>query len=516
MLTVGWNAKRFAESKSAHKAARRSVFRAATTMLKTELKSMEYQNDEIRHEINRCHSDLAKYDDKLQVLDNMTQLATQSLEVYFQARMENMRTFVMEQCRIISDGIQEEADHWKEIHAMLQQKLVVPGDLRSYGGGNGLPRAVRQSPGFSRIIEEEEEDEAEEEEDEEAENQHNMTTILQSRTMTPLVTQSLKKARLLASKLSNDISKLNMSTTVHEETMIEEPLPTVPTIPDTHVTLRDVSVIEKTNEMEHIHPNPELSVSLLPCIPTVTPEEEEPETEEEINNKSIASTISDKTFVKTSLKPTFSSDADSDDDDDEDEDTIIEDSIIPDETENARPLLLTADRSIRRPPSRVIPNLDKSIVKQEKVSLKEPLNTSNKSLLSNNKTFDAEKSDFVRPTIVELANTSKLPTIPSAETNEEEEEEENQPVISEEPKPIVELPPVPVETNSKRRTTRRTTTRLLRDNQNVENPPPVEIPVKTRYATRYSTRLASSVSHEEVTVSRRSTMHRRTTRFTSE
>lgn len=35
--------------------------------------------------------------------------------------MENLRTFVMEQCRIISDGIQEEADHWKEIHAMLQQ-----------------------------------------------------------------------------------------------------------------------------------------------------------------------------------------------------------------------------------------------------------------------------------------------------------------------------------------------------------------------------------------------------------
>jgi hypothetical protein len=35
--------------------------------------------------------------------------------------MENLRAFVTEQCRIISDGIQEEADHWKEIHAMLQQ-----------------------------------------------------------------------------------------------------------------------------------------------------------------------------------------------------------------------------------------------------------------------------------------------------------------------------------------------------------------------------------------------------------
>jgi hypothetical protein len=35
----------------------------------------------------------------------------------------------------------------------LNRKLVVPGDLRSYGGGNGLPRAVKQSPNFSRIAE---------------------------------------------------------------------------------------------------------------------------------------------------------------------------------------------------------------------------------------------------------------------------------------------------------------------------------------------------------------------------
>lgn len=35
--------------------------------------------------------------------------------------MENLRTFASEQCRMISDAIHEEADHWKEIHAMLQQ-----------------------------------------------------------------------------------------------------------------------------------------------------------------------------------------------------------------------------------------------------------------------------------------------------------------------------------------------------------------------------------------------------------
>jgi hypothetical protein len=211
------------------------------------------------------------------------------------------------------------------------------------------------------------------------------------------------------------MSKLNMSTTIHEETAIEEPPPTS-TIPENHVTLGDVSAIEKAVEMDHEIPNPELSVSLLPCIPTVNPEE----VEEELNNKSIASTISDKTFVKTSLKP-FSSDEetdDDDDDDDDDEDTVIEESIIPDEIENARPLLLTANRSIRRPTSRILPNqpsLEKPKIKQEKVSFREPLITPNKTLLANNNTFDAEKSDFVRPTIVENPNTSKLPTIHSDE-----------------------------------------------------------------------------------------------------
>jgi hypothetical protein len=49
------------------------------------------------------------------------------------------------------------------------RKLVVPGDLRSYGGGNGLPRAVKQSPNFSQILEEDEDEDEDEEEEEEAE-----------------------------------------------------------------------------------------------------------------------------------------------------------------------------------------------------------------------------------------------------------------------------------------------------------------------------------------------------------
>ncbi|CAF4992040.1 unnamed protein product, partial [Rotaria magnacalcarata] len=47
-------------------------------------------------------------------------------------------------------------------------------------------------------------------------------------------------------------------------------------------------------------------------------------------------------------------------------------------------------------------------------------------------------------------------------------------------------------------------------------PPPVEMPTKTRYQTRYSTRLAATVTNEDITLRRTSTVNRRTTRFTSD
>jgi len=48
------------------------------------LKNLINQNNEIIQEMNRSNLDLQRYEEKLQILDNMTELATQSLEVYFQ------------------------------------------------------------------------------------------------------------------------------------------------------------------------------------------------------------------------------------------------------------------------------------------------------------------------------------------------------------------------------------------------------------------------------------------------
>jgi hypothetical protein len=59
---------------------------------------------------------------------------------------------------------------FQRLMSFCYRKLVVPGDLRSYGGGNGLPRNVKQSPNFSQIVEEDEEEEEEEEENDEKKN----------------------------------------------------------------------------------------------------------------------------------------------------------------------------------------------------------------------------------------------------------------------------------------------------------------------------------------------------------
>ena len=174
--------------------------------------------------------------------------------------------------------------------------------------------------------------------------------------------------------------QLNMSTTVHEETLMEEEeeeeVQSAPKAIITHMTLRDVSAIEKETEMETDMINPDLSVSLLPFIPTGVPEDGQVE-----HNKSIGSTISDKTFVKTSLKP-FSSEEEEMDEDAEN--TVVEESFLLDSKENTRPLLLTADQSIRirdrssRQEKLSLANKsneDIPKIKLEKVSFREPLKT---------------------------------------------------------------------------------------------------------------------------------------------
>lgn len=169
-----------------------------------------------------------------------------------------------------------------------------------------------------------------------------------------------------------------MSTAIPEDTLMEEEAESSSAsekAATNHMTLRDVSAIAKETEMETDLPHADdLSVSLLPFLPSTTNAEDDKQ-----HNKSIGSTISDKTFVKTSLKP-FSSEEDEGEETTADE-TMMEESFTLEKMEKSRPLLLTADQSIRLPPPRrssrvTIENPTEKIkVKQEKLSYREPMET---------------------------------------------------------------------------------------------------------------------------------------------
>lgn len=240
--------------------------------------------------------------------------------------------------------------------------------------------------------------------------------------------------------------QLDMSTTMTNDTVLEECESFIKSSDANHVTLRDVSAIEKETEMEIDMPQEDLSVSLLPFLPS----NNNTDVENHLN-KSTTSTISDKTFVKTSLKPIISeteSDADVDENSENDT-TLMEDSLVIDNKEKARPLLLTADQSIRIPNKQSIKKEKLSVppqpvkIKQEKRSFHQAMETSidiyiqkkksfpviliilddypekqrnGRTLLSSKPTFNAEKSDFIRPTIIVSNETTRLSPIASEES----------------------------------------------------------------------------------------------------
>ena len=191
------------------------------------------------------------------------------------------------------------------------------------------------------------------------------------------------EARLRASRRSQDTSMIappqfDTSVTMQEETVMEEP-ESPPKAATNHMTLRDVSAIAKETETDADMTSADLSMSLLPFVATTH------HSDDGQHNKSTGSTISDKTFVKTSLRP-FSSEEDEDEEETDRDETMMEESVLADSTERARPLLLTADQSIRLGDGRSSrqekfsltnrSSKEKPQIKQEKLSFREPIKPS--------------------------------------------------------------------------------------------------------------------------------------------
>ncbi|CAF1108131.1 unnamed protein product [Rotaria sordida] len=182
-----WNRTQFIATRNKCRFARKLIEISINVQFEKQLRSGFSHNIEIEENLNDINERLLKYHDKLRVLDNMIELASQSLRIYFDKRMESVRTIVKEHCNIIQQIIHEEAEHWKEIHSVMNQNLLNPGDIRSR---NNYPRVVQKSPASNIETIEEEEDE------------EHISKLLNGKTLTPLLTQMIRKSRLQSNRLT--------------------------------------------------------------------------------------------------------------------------------------------------------------------------------------------------------------------------------------------------------------------------------------------------------------------------
>ncbi|CAF0724966.1 unnamed protein product [Rotaria sp. Silwood1] len=183
-----WNRTRFVATRNKCRSARKLIEISINVQFEKQLRSGFSHNIEIEENINDINQRLLKYHDKLRVLDNMIELASQSLRTYFDKRMENLRAIVKEHCNMIQQIIHEESEHWKEIHSVLNQNLLNPGDIRSR---NNYPRVVQKSPASNiDTIEEEDDDE------------EHVSKLLNGKTLTPLLTQMIRRSRIESKRLT--------------------------------------------------------------------------------------------------------------------------------------------------------------------------------------------------------------------------------------------------------------------------------------------------------------------------
>ncbi|CAF2257834.1 unnamed protein product [Rotaria magnacalcarata] len=189
-----WNRRRFLATHNKRRLARKLIETSINVQLEKQMRTGFSHNIEIEQNITEIDEHLLKYHDKLRLLDNMIELASQSLRIYFDKRMESVRAIIKEHCNAIEQVIQEEDEHWKEIHSIMNQNLLNPGDIRSRN--NNYPRVVQKSPAANiQTIEEVGDD------DDDNVNRR-VSRQLNTQTLTPLFSQMTRKSQLESKRLT--------------------------------------------------------------------------------------------------------------------------------------------------------------------------------------------------------------------------------------------------------------------------------------------------------------------------
>ncbi|CAF5173586.1 unnamed protein product [Rotaria magnacalcarata] len=128
-IPLTWDRTRFEASRNKCRQARRLVEASINAQLNKQLREVFLQKLDIEKDIHESQERLINQETKVRALYNLTDVASESLDDYFDKRMENVRVAIQEHCNAIQLILCEENEHWKEIHNAIDQNLITSEDI---------------------------------------------------------------------------------------------------------------------------------------------------------------------------------------------------------------------------------------------------------------------------------------------------------------------------------------------------------------------------------------------------
>ncbi|CAF2876353.1 unnamed protein product [Rotaria sp. Silwood2] len=195
-IPLTWDRAHFEASRNKCRQARKLIESSINAQFNKQLREVFLQKLDIEKNINESQEHLGNHEKKMRVLDNLTDVASESLTDYFDKRMENVRIVIQEHCNAIQQILSEENEHWKEIHTAIDQNLITSDDIhRRNNIDHEIPLANIHT------INEVDEEEGE-----------HTCKLLNNKTVTPLLTQMIRKSRLQSNRRSTTGPNLYTST----------------------------------------------------------------------------------------------------------------------------------------------------------------------------------------------------------------------------------------------------------------------------------------------------------------
>ncbi|CAF1438955.1 unnamed protein product [Adineta steineri] len=269
-IPLTWNRTRFEASRLKCRQARKIVETSINAQFNKQLKDVFFQKLDIEKNTTDSQERIVYQEKKVRALDNLTDVAAQSLNDYFDKRMENVRTAIQEHCNAIQQILREENDHWQEIHTAIDQNMITSNDIHP-------PNKIDEEIPLTNIhtIDEADEDE-------------HTSRLLNNKTVTPLLTEMIRKSRLHSNRssliqYSIPISTENLIQTKQEQFSIIQPLNSARRT--LHVI--DTTFVVKLEESKSIEPDqleippiasssPSIVTNPIQLVPTTTSIPNEP------------------------------------------------------------------------------------------------------------------------------------------------------------------------------------------------------------------------------------------------